>query len=220
MSARPSLPWAWPSARPLSRLWKDSPPRSWSMVAAIQASSACSSGASCRVTAGSWPGAWAAAWLAGGALRAGTRVVGAMACRAAVAMAGGAGGGSPPAGDQGGRGDGLQGSGPDGGGRSVVPAGLDGGRAGEVGGEPGEDGGVRAAEAVDGLLRVADRGHGGAVAGDGPEQGVLHGVDVLVLVHADPRPAGAQAGGKGEVLAQQGGGDLDQAVEVDQVASG
>src|ERR1035441_8837806 len=34
MSARPSLPWAWPSARPLSRLWKDAPPRSWSMVAA------------------------------------------------------------------------------------------------------------------------------------------------------------------------------------------
>jgi hypothetical protein len=61
------------------------------MAAAIQAASACSSGASWKVTAGSWAaaGAWAAAGLAGRALRrAGTRVVGAMACIAAVTIAG------------------------------------------------------------------------------------------------------------------------------------
>ena len=86
MSARPSLPCSCPSARPLSRLWKDAPPSSLSTVAAIQAASACSSAASSRVTTprghqGSAPGP-------AKAVRPGISVAGAMACMAAVTMAG------------------------------------------------------------------------------------------------------------------------------------
>ena len=82
MSASPSLPWACPSARPLSRLWKDAPPSSWSIVAAIQAASACSSAASSKVTTPAGPLRTATA------VRPGTSVAGAMACIAAVTMAG------------------------------------------------------------------------------------------------------------------------------------
>ena len=82
MSARPSLPWSCPSARPLSRLWKDAPPSSRSMVAAIQAASACSSAASSNVTTSAGPP------RAATAVRPGTSVAGAMACIAAVTIAG------------------------------------------------------------------------------------------------------------------------------------
>ena len=86
MSDSPSLPWPCPSARPLSSEWNEAPPSSWSIAAAIQAASPCSSAASCRVTS---PGSGRSAALASsGAARLGTSVAGAMACIAAVTMAG------------------------------------------------------------------------------------------------------------------------------------
>ena len=102
--------------------------------------------------------------------------------------------------------------------RAVVPGELDRGRAGEIRREPAEDADVGAAEAVDGLIRIPDRGQPGAVAGDHAEQVVLHRVDVLVFVHADLRPAGAQPGRDGRIVVEQGRGHLHQAVEVHQVA--
>ena len=124
---------------------------------------------------------------------------------------------SGPSRDQRGGRDGLHGGGHDGRVGAVVPGQLHRAGPGEVGGEPAEDADVGAAETVDGLVRVADRGQPGAVAADQPEQLVLDRVDVLVLVHADPRPAGAQPGRGVRVVAEHGGGQLDQAVEVDQV---
>ena len=84
MSDSPSLPWPCPSARPLSREWNEAPPSSWSTAAAIQAASACSSAASWKDTS---PACDAPAARAAAA-RPGTSVEGAMACRAAVTMAG------------------------------------------------------------------------------------------------------------------------------------
>ena len=129
----------------------------------------------------------------------------------------GPGGDRGPAGHQRGRRDGLPGGGHDARVRAVVPGQLHRGRAREVGREPAEDAHVGAAETVDGLVRVTDRGQPGAVAADQPEQLVLDRVDVLVLVHADLGPAGAQAGGELRVRAEQRGGELDQAVEVDEL---
>jgi hypothetical protein len=96
----------------------------------------------------------------GGVLGGGWRLGG-----AGLVVGWGLGGRSLAGRDQGGGGDGLQGGGDDGGGRAVVAGELHGGGAGEVGGEPGEDTDVGATETVDRLIRVADRGQAGAVAG-------------------------------------------------------
>ena len=130
------------------------------------------------------------------------------------------GGDRGPPRDQRDRRDRLHGGGHDSRVGAVIPGQLHRAGAGEVGGEPAEDADVGAAEPVDGLVRVADRGQPGAVAADQPEQLVLGRVDVLVLVHADPRPAGAQPGRGVRVVAEDGGGQLDQAVEVHEVPFG
>ena len=103
-----------------------------------------------------------------------------------------------------------------GGAGAVVRGQLHRGGRREVRREPAEDADVRAAEAVDRLVRVADRGQPGAVAADRAEQVVLRGVDVLVLIHADVRPPGPQPGRDGRRPGQQRRGHLGEAVEVDQ----
>ncbi len=89
------------------------------------------------------------------------------------------------------------------------PPGLPLRRAGVVGPGPvlaQEDGGVGQAEAVDGLLHVPHQKEVGAVPGQGGEDGILHLVGVLVLVHHDlvvpGRPLAGQLGG-GTVLPHQ-----------------
>ena len=114
--------------------------------------------------------------------------------RARVAASGADRARGRPARDQRGRRDGLHRGGHDGRARPVVPGQLHRGGRREVRREPAEDADVGAAEAVDRLVRVADRGQPGAVAADRAEQVVLHRVDVLVLIHADERPPGPQPG--------------------------
>ena len=66
-----------------------------------------------------------------------------------------------------------------------------------------KDTGVRQSELVDGLLDIADHEAVAPVAGEGPEDGVLNLVGVLVLVHHDLLEAAAQFGGgrRGDPLA-------------------
>ena len=61
----------------------------------------------------------------------------------------------------------------------------------EVGGEPAQVAGARAAPAVDGLARVADRGHRVPAAEQRPQQHQLGVAGVLVLVEQDHLVAGA-----------------------------
>ena len=186
MSARPSLPCSCPSARPLSRLWKDAPPSSLSTVAAIQAASACSSAASSRVTTS----------LASGFRHQGS------------------GPGKQSARDQRGGRDGLhrrrsRWPGWSGSSWPAPPCSPRGSRR-----RTGRDADMAPRKPSMASVRVADRGQPGAATADQPQQLVLDPVDVLVLVHADPRPAGAQPGRGGRVVAEHGDGQLNQAVEV------
>src|SRR5262249_24069814 len=63
--------------------------------------------------------------------------------------------------------------------------------------EAQEEAHIRATEAIDGLVGVADDGEPRAVAAQQAEQGVLAGIDVLVLVDADQRPAFAKPPARG-----------------------
>src|SRR6266508_1028637 len=101
---------------------------------------------------------------------------------------------------------------------AVVAGELGGGRAGEVLPEAQEEADVGAPEAVDGLVRVADRAEVAVGRGEQPQQPVLQFVDVLVLVHRDPAPAAAVPRRQLVVAAEQGDRQRDQVVEVDQVA--
>ena len=126
----------------------------------------------------------------------------------------------PAAGHQGGRGHGGGRGGHDGPAGPVADAELAGGGGRVVLAEPQEEADVSAAKAVDRLIRVADGGQARPVPGQQPQQLVLGGVDVLVLIDADHRPAPAQAPGGVRVRAEQGHGELDEAVEVDQAPRG
>ena len=83
----------------------------------------------------------------------------------------------------------LQHRGRPGGGRGAERA--DPGHHGEVGGEPAQVAGAGAAPAVDGLARVADRGHRVPAAEQRPQQHQLGVAGVLVLVEQDDLVAGA-----------------------------
>ena len=64
----------------------------------------------------------------------------------------------------------------------------------------GEEGGGTAAEAVDGLLRIAHHEH--VFAPQAGEDAVLHGVDVLIFVYEHMRVAGVDLGAHGFVFQQ------------------
>src|SRR5262249_43392889 len=121
---------------------------------------------------------------------------------------------------QGGRGDGLERTANDDRGRPVVARQVGGRGPRVVRAETQEEAHIRAAEAVDGLVGVADDGEPRAVAAQQAEQRVLAGIDVLIFVNAYQPPAFAQRFGQRRLTAQQRRRQLDQAVEVDEVAAG
>ena len=130
------------------------------------------------------------------------------------------GGPQHPARNQGGGRDGLHGPGHDARAGAVVGRERHRGRPGVVLPEPQEETHVRTAEPVDGLVRIPDHGEARPVPGEQPQQRVLFRIDVLVLVDADPRPPLAEPGGHRRRPVQHRDGQLDQAVEVDQVPDG
>ena len=133
------------------------------------------------------------------------------------------GGAQPPARHQGAGCDRLQRAGHDAGGGAVVRGQLDRRDGREVSGEAEEEAHVTAAEPVDCLIRIPDHSQvaaRGLVRGQVAQQLVLPLVDVLVLIDADARPALAQRRRQIRFPPQQGGGQLHQAVEINQAAGG
>ena len=83
-----------------------------------------------------------------------------------------------------------------------------------------EEAGVGPAEAVDGLIRVADDAEIGPARGQQPQQLILPLVQVLIFVHRDPTVAGLQRLQDLLVFLQQAHGLEDEVVEVEGVVSG
>ena len=84
-----------------------------------------------------------------------------------------------------------------------------------------KDGGVRQAEAVDGLLHIPHQEEVSLPLGQGLEDGVLDLIGVLVLVHHDLRvlrpPLAGQVGGLAHLVGEQTDGKVFQVGEVQQV---
>ena len=99
----------------------------------------------------------------------------------------------------------------------VVAHQPDHGRAGELRGEPGQVGRGGAGEGVDHLVRVADHAQVVAVAEPRLEQQLLQRVHILELVHDEVPEDVAYLVGRGPAVDQDGGGQLEHGLEVDQV---
>ncbi len=72
-----------------------------------------------------------------------------------------------------------------------------------VGVESRKDRGVRAAEAVDCLLRISDGAKIASCRRQGPEQRILSGIEVLEFVDGDPREAFSIVRGNSRVCVEQ-----------------
>src|SRR5205085_10209426 len=89
---------------------------------------------------------------------------------------------------------------------------------GEALAEVGEKAGVGAVPAKNRLVRIAHDTEVGSVPAPAVEQAVLHGVDVLELVHEEMPEAPALRGREPLVVLEGAGAQQQQVVEVDKAA--